>query len=606
MTENLRTRLWSFNTSVRNISRVENFLKVLKIMEGEEWNYNSQDKFQTMLIKHRYYGYGEPQFENKLPQKFIDYMENKVFSYGQAKQIFDFTNPNNKGLRGRHSYNILKKLGLARIVNDKISITKFGNDYLNGIYNTSEVILRGFFHFQYPNFGSSYPSKDGWNIRPFIACVQLISKLNEKCKQIGIKDKGISKLEFSIFMITLSNYQNIDSQINKLLEFRKVYESKKTQEEKEMFAENYFDINFSHIKFTNRNQNCTLKAAQEYGDNMYRVCRETKFFNLRGDGRYLDIEQRKSIEINNILNISAESIDYDSDEDYLDVIGNPDKIRFPWESDNVLRKIGLAIYEYLLSKSGIDESESKHIINKLKDKSLNIHDLQSVVSDLQTKRENIEAQIILNESSKEENINECIEKLYGCYTQKIKDKGLSLEKYATIGLNIIDDAKKIIPNYQKDDYGEPLFTAQRGIPDIESYYTNFNLITEVSQTTNKTQWYAEGQPVMEHLLDFSEKNPNKKSYCLFIVPSIHRATANTFMTSVTSGFEGKKLNIIPITIPQFIILIKHVVKNKNTYNHQKLQNLFDKIISDARSIDNNNSEKWLSNIDEKFNTLRLK
>ena len=55
---------WSISTTVRNPERVRDFLKVLKLMEGEKWTSESQAKFQILLIQNRIYGFGKKQFYN--------------------------------------------------------------------------------------------------------------------------------------------------------------------------------------------------------------------------------------------------------------------------------------------------------------------------------------------------------------------------------------------------------------------------------------------------------------------------------------------------------------------------------------------------------------
>ena len=46
---------WSISTTVRNPERLRNFLKVLKELEGKEFNQENQIKYQILLIKNRLY-----------------------------------------------------------------------------------------------------------------------------------------------------------------------------------------------------------------------------------------------------------------------------------------------------------------------------------------------------------------------------------------------------------------------------------------------------------------------------------------------------------------------------------------------------------------------
>jgi hypothetical protein len=129
-------------------------------------------------------------------------------------------------------------------------------------------------------------------------------------------------------------------------------------------------------------------------------------------------------------------------------------------------------------------------------------------------------------------------------------------------LHALNDALKIQPNYPVGDDNEPTFTAPAGMPDIECFYNKFNAICEVTMLTSRDQWYNEGQPVMRHLRDFEKKNENKDSYCLFIAPALHRDTLNTFWFSVKYEYEGRAQKIIPLTIENFINLIKVLINLK--------------------------------------------
>ena len=44
---------WSISTTVRNPDRLRSFLKVLKKIEGENWNNETQCKYQTFYIQQR-------------------------------------------------------------------------------------------------------------------------------------------------------------------------------------------------------------------------------------------------------------------------------------------------------------------------------------------------------------------------------------------------------------------------------------------------------------------------------------------------------------------------------------------------------------------------
>ena len=76
--------------------------------------------------------------------------------------------------------------------------------------------------------------------------------------------------------------------------------------------------------------------------------------------------------------------------------------------------------------------------------------------------------------------------------------------------------------------------------------------------TGRDQWFNEGQPVMRHLRDFEDSHSEHENYCLFVAPTLHRDTLNTFWMSVKHEYEGRKQKIVPLTIRQLIHLLEGV------------------------------------------------
>src|SRR3989304_2329952 len=90
---------WAKSQTIRNPERLRDFLRVLKKIEGEIWNNETQRKYQTLLIQERVYGFGNSQFYNASRQcraltreqiRLIESME--PITYDQAKEIFETKN----------------------------------------------------------------------------------------------------------------------------------------------------------------------------------------------------------------------------------------------------------------------------------------------------------------------------------------------------------------------------------------------------------------------------------------------------------------------------------------------------------------------------------
>lgn len=594
---------WSITTTLRNPERLRSFLTVLKQLEGENWNLENQRKFQILLIKERVYGYGSTQFYNGLTQEQIHLIDNqtKEISFEKAEEIFNAKNYEDPAMRGRQSINPLKKIGLVVIKDEKIFITSLGKLFLQDDFDLGEIFFRSFIKWQLPNPDSSdYKLEDGYNIKPFIGVLHLINQVNQKSLGIEDKAKGISKQEFSLFAPSLVNFQDIEKYADKILELREQQKGKSKQEQKQIF-DNY-KRSFAQEFLETSDQveiKKLLKNLKDYGDNAIRYFRLTRFLFIRGGGFYVDLEPRRQVEIENLLNFeNASVIEFETKEQYLDYIADISEPKLPWESKEEYKKILSKLIEDIKTYEENLNIEAKEFVNY---KNFNEEELKKYISDLRQYRRELQNEENHKNSQELDQINDYIEKLENIFD--FDDRPILLEKLSTLGLNALNDALKIKPNYPVGDDNEPTFTAPANTPDIECYYQEFNAICEVTMLKSRDQWYNEGQPVMRHLRDFENQNNNKKTYCLFIAPTIHRDTLNTFWMAVKYEYEGQKQNIIPLTINNFTQLLKILVEIKKQgkfLKHSEIARLYDEIVRTSTNF--TDSSQWLNEIPNTINS----
>lgn len=595
-------RFWSVSTTIRNPERIRSFLQVLKLMEGETWTNDNQKRFQVLLIQYKIYGFGESQFHNTLTDEQNSWLDSDNVSYEQAENILDSKDYVGGGdMRGRQSFNPLEKMGLAYLdENSKIRITSFGNYFLQENYDLGEVFFRSFIKWQYPNpDANKYKAIEGYDIKPFVATLHLISKVNKICEERGMKVKGVSRIEFAIFFVSLSNYQNIENTAQQLVDFRIEFESIKDRDKQKEFTETYFQNHFSNYE--------SWHNAKEYTDNIIRYFRLTRYIYIRGNGWYIDIEPRRKVEINALLESdNASSLVFNSKEEYIQYIGNSELPILPWEKSSTLQEVINNLREELeikyneLLKLGISLPVFPE--NIVQNSEINI--LKSHISSLREYRRILFEKETHFYSQSTENIEVYVETLSKIF-QISTGRPVELERSVTLGLNALNDAINIKPNYPVGDDNEPTFTAPANKPDIECFYENFNAICEVTLLTNRSQWYNEGQPVMRHIRDFEKAYSEKDTYCLFIAPKLHRDTVNTFWVSVKYEYEGQKQKIVPISITQFIQLLEILKENKERgvfLTHQKLRELYDSIIEVTNQV--NNSEEWIKSIPKLIDTWK--
>ncbi len=89
---------------------------------------------------------------------------------------------------------------------------------------------------------------------------------------------------------------------------------------------------------------------------------------------------------------------------------------------------------------------------------------------------------------------------------------------------------------------------------------------------------------------------NSKSY-LFIAPALHRDTINTFWMSVKHGYEGRRQRIIPLSIQNFVLILKILLRLRSAnkfLDHTQILNLYERIGNSSN--DYTDSQEWISNI----------
>lgn len=573
--------LWSMTTTIREAERIPAFLKTAKEMENGYWDTDAQIKFQILLIKNReYLNTDSTQTFNKLTTEQINLLKDKTIemTYDQAREIFEAKEYSDPPMRGRQSMSPLEKLGLVDRSSGRIVLTDIGNKLLNEEITFDEFMFEQLLKLQYPN--AIERERLNWNSKPFINTLQLIKKVNELCLQNNMKAKGLTKIEFGIFALSITNYTDVDSIAQNVIEFRQRYEQCATNADKENYRKSFIARYLSNFKNPENN-------TKEYTDNIIRYMRITKYVYIRGKygNTCIDLEPRRMVEINSILeNDNGAAREFTHDE-WIEYYGTYGAYDMPFDTIEKLTEI----FNKILSE--INSLENKlHIDRTILACPDSKSEIKEAIVKLRTKRvslQNLEIKFDYNNDLSK--IDEAIEALSNIRNLELKPS-IALEKWTNIALNIINDSLLIKPNSIVGDDNEPTFTAPAGVPDIECYYDNFNATCEVTMLTSRDQWYNEGQPVMQHLRDFElSNNDNKDCYCLFVAPSLHRGTINTYYQSIKYEYEGAKQKIIPITIKQLIEILKIVsnVKRANIeFKHVYIKQLYDNVlesISDATS-----------------------
>ena len=596
--------VWSINTTVRNPERLQDFLRILSEFEGQVFDRNVQATYQKALVKNKLY---KP---NETPEHLkMEYENPEPFNDQDTEEIFSLIS--SPDLRGRTSVSRCNQMGLAIALQSQgpVVITDLGRDFLENDFSKDENFFFNYFvKWQLPN-----PLEKGYNdfdINPFLATLYIINKVNDLEEQRGNKRKGISKNEFALFVITLRDYRRIDDVCESIIQFRE--DSKKAPDKNEFFKEELyakaavvFDVH------TQREIEKKSNNLQDYADSVIRWFRKTQYIMYRGAKRYVDIspsrlEQAKQL----INNLPLSSNHYSDKESYRQYLVNKDLPLLPWEGDletkkRIITNLGILIDE---KQQEIDIKFPGRRIHNFEttpvfSPSVRLDDLRQMEVEYRQHYEVINNELRTLKESDLKNLSKYIDELHtlGNLTKNSNrhNAPLCLEWYTSLSLMALDDSLEIKPNIVKADDGLPLFTAGGGLADIECYYESFNLIVEVTLIKNRSQVQNEVLPVSRHYSDMVEKHDDKPCYCLFLAPLIHRDAMNQFYFFINQGFEGKELNLIPLTINQYVNLLNIVLENSangKLINHNLIGKFLKETVSNLK--EENDAREWTNIINK--------
>jgi hypothetical protein len=592
---------WSISTTVRNPNRLRDFLVALQPLEGHLWNEENQERYQKLLIKNRLYGYGKQQFYNGLPKDLVDLVSNADLQLSDEiiDRIVELKNYTDFNMRGRQSLNPLTKFGFVLIDDGTVRITELGHKFILSERDPGDVLLQSFIKWQIPNPASDdYTTAGNYDLVPFVGTLGLICEVNRLEAARGNKSVGLSKREFSIFVPSLVHYSKIGEYARKIIQLRDAQKGASRQERKQI-RDNYRQHFAAEFLGTNDQIKIDkfLLNIQNYGDNTIRYFRLTKFIRIRGNGFYVDLEDNRHTEIQSLLEAEFyKAKQFANKGAYLNYMADDSLPKLPWETREKLLQITESIYHELSQLRGrlglavaVDEDVE----------SMSVEQIIAHISLLREERRILQQRDNHLSSQPVDAIEDYISQLENIFTAE--NRPLMLEYLSTMGLHSLNDAKEIKPNYPVGDDNQPTFTAPGGMADIECYYGTFSMICEVTMLNGRDQWFNEGQPVMRHLRDFESKNKN--SYCMFIAPTIHTDSAETFWIANTVGYKGKKQRIAPITIKQFINLLnvlKSMRESNRNFSHDKLLGLISGIAESANEV--NNSDDWVANTQDLIDT----
>lgn len=462
-----------------------------------------------------------------------------------------------------------------------IQLTKAGEAFIHG-NRPHEIFLRQLLKFQIPSpYHKECRSIKGtfWG-HPYLEIIRLIRDLNY-----------LTPDEFRIFALQLTDYRNYDFIKNQILAFRTEKEKHKGQYKR--FVDSVINQEISRIYATEiKSGNIETRESKkkdvrsfidtqkrnmrDYADACFRYLRFTEMFV--SDGRSIQIAPDKIQEIDYLLaTVSREPAHIDDVVAFKNYLFDPEQPRLYTDDRSNLEDTMMRYFSYTkreLSGKTIDE----------------LKDLRD--SAVQAKR----ATIIQKQTEELKSYalyQEVIDTYNEILSHEVYDAPLFLEWNTWRAMTMLDGGT-IKGNFKIDDSGRPTSTAQGNMADIECDYDTFALSVEVTLQLGQRQYESEGEPVTRHYARLQEAT-GKTTYCLFIAPSINKATwAHFFGLNQIRNISayGGKPKIIPLELDAFMRLIENSYTNEGVPKPKDVQKFLQDVIDE---IDNSVDERDWSN-----------
>lgn len=409
-------------------------------------------------------------------------------------------------------------------------------------YEKQDILLRSLLAIQLNSF-----DKVGQKYKPFVLILQVINEL----EQLG-DNCGVNRQELLIIS-AFSDHTKAAEIAKKIIAYRKRRAEVSGKQLKSKFdRENVVEpiANKFGVK---------ADSANTYADPNFKYILRTGLFTRKG--RRLAFNSDKVNVINQILKTEPAIIDNEIDYYYQFWSGYP----LPTDNKTVL----------------IDEIKrlSEKVQKKFTEEDLNrsIPDLKQLQIQLEIKEGIIQERQFAREQDSEDNLDNIIN-----YLEAVDGKNKSSDEYKNAQddlpaffewatwrsflaidglLNKPEDAR----GFTVDQDLFPIGNAPGGRPDIELEFEDYVLIVEVTLTSTSRQEAAEAEPVRRHVAIEQEKYGNKPVYGLFLAPSIDNNTAEMFRAGIWySGENANFVNIVPMTLKQFIYIMQKFRQNRFT------------------------------------------
>ena len=538
-----------FTTSPRSPSKMIPEIKLLsEKFSGRKWDKNSQIEFMELLA------------------------QTDFFEGGGSKKDKAFS------ARDRIT-RAPKSLGFINL-KPYIELTAAGREFIFG-KRPQEIFLRQLLKFQIPSPYHVPTKAVKFFVKPYLEIMRLIRDLH-----------GISFDELKIFGMTLTDYRNYDSVLEKIRSFRATggrYEEKAYNALNDILKEIYSEEIAAGRTKTRETADASLKKflqtkrhnVRDYADACFRYLRYTELFAISQRNRSIEVYPDKVKDLDFIL----ETVDR-----------NPVFIR---ETESYKKNLFDSETPRLYSDDRANAIDSLMRISdytKNQLAAMSIVELKDLRDSIVSTRRDAKIKAEVAEIKSYALYTEIVDTYNEIISDGYYDTPLMLE-YNTWRAMTMLDGGEIKGNFKFDDAGQPLSTAAGNMADIECDYGDFVLAVEVTMQRGSRQYESEGEPVARHFGQI-KKRTGKETYCLFIAPTVNKACLAHFfaLNKMEIAYYGGRTKIIPLDLEQFMKMVDNSYNYEKRPTAQELKFFLDEVI---RQEENSANElEWAEKIQE--------
>ena len=282
----LLKRCWILVSSMKNMDCVADMLECLCSVDGAEWNQETRGRYFRNLVQRRVTA---PEL-NHLSEEHRNLLKSGNATEEQIKELVDNIYPDGK--YPVHAYmQPLLKLGLVKIDfedHKKLIITERGHQLLEGKISDEEMMIQALTDWKYPRTREDVydPEWKGYNIRPMMATIAVIERVNQRDERNGMEPDGITFDEFMVYLMTMYSCGQIDKRVHTLerLHYKEKQNEKSAYDQKMQEDSRKIMQEFAPIK---------SKSVKSYRYGIFNALEKTGLFVIDYSNKRINLNKEK-------------------------------------------------------------------------------------------------------------------------------------------------------------------------------------------------------------------------------------------------------------------------------------------------------------------------